>query len=164
MATQDLETNLVRRDSKLFGAPDGSQQARYGSVCCSEFCFGVVLLILYLTYKGTCWERMNYILMWGVIFQMGILPAAHMIGGILLLKTNITVTAIWHLIINAGRVVFYIFVYLVFFNAQNDCKSNATALWVAVLLLVINGAFAFLYCCCGTCLVYASIKAGANGD
>ena len=120
--------------------------------------FGVVLLILYECYRGNCWQKMDNILLWGVIFQMGILPGAHIVTVALLMITNLAVATLWALLVMIGRVVFYIFVFIIFFNKNNDCKENALALWVAVLLMVIQGCFVFLYFCCGVGIGVKTIK------
>ena len=56
---------------------------------------------------------------------------------------GLVVTLVWTVIWIIGISIYYIWVIINFFKDSNDCKDDATVLWVGVLIIVIEG-FAFL--------------------
>ena len=67
-----------------------------------------------------------------LVISIIIIPAAAMF-----------IIAVWHVIWVVGMSVYYVWIILEFFRDSNDCKGEATEMWVGLLLIIIE-AFGFL--------------------
>lgn len=124
-----------------------ASQSSNGGLICSDLGSFILILILYLVGNNkTCGIPIDTIILIYIIVKASFIGIRCCQICTVLANPSVGVisTISFTLFAIVGIIVYYVFALIYFFKDDNDCLDEATVMWVALLLIVIE-AFSFFF-------------------